>query len=272
MSLLEQFRDFLVTFHERYPGDTAELLSNVRTSDGRTSYQALADMVIESATRAPRIVDMGCGDGVLLQEIAIRCSDARLTGIDIAASDIALAKKRVPQAAFIVGDFTSYPLGASAYDAIVSHLAFMLSGPLEPVFASVSNALASGGTLSFVVDDLSVGSTYYADLIDVALDAAGVQSATTPFGPIVDRRLYDQEQLRALLEAHSLVLEQYSPHELRGALTFSELWEMLRRLYQIGTLTPAGQEAAKAALCAYVEKRPCELLLPFRLVVARRTR
>lgn len=271
MTLLEQFREFLVAFHERYPGGTARSLAELRSEDGRTSYRVLADAALEGGRSDERILEMGCGDGILLAEIAHLMPDAKLTGIDLIASDIAIARERLPHATFVTGDFLTYSFDRASFDAIVSHLVFMLSGPLEPVLERVRGALASGGRFAFVTDDLSAPPTFFAELIHAAMNAVGVESATTPFKPIVDLRLYDRETLANLLADYGLELKEYAPHVIAADLSLSELWEMMQRMYQIGTLNEAQQATAKAAIFSRVGDTPARIVLPFRLVTATRT-
>ncbi|MDP2873631.1 MAG: class I SAM-dependent methyltransferase [Bacillota bacterium] len=53
------------------------------------------------------ILDWGCGPGVPY-DLHLAWSGFRLTGVDICAKHIAAAKRNVPAAAFIEGDFTSH--------------------------------------------------------------------------------------------------------------------------------------------------------------------
>lgn len=271
MTLLEQFREFLIAFHGRYPGGTARSLEALRTGNGKSSYRVLGEAALEGSSDRPNVIELGCGDGVLLAELALLRPQARLAGIDLTASDVALARERVPEATLITGDFASYPFECEAYDIAVSHLVFMLSGMMEPVLDKVRGMLVPGGALAFVVDDLSAPPTLYVDLIKTAMNAAGVESATTPFRPLVDHRLYNEDAMRDLLQAHGFQLERYVPHELSGDLPPPALWEMLSRMYQIGTLDDAQREVAKRAVEQFVDDRPSHVVLPFRLVVARRT-
>jgi ubiquinone/menaquinone biosynthesis C-methylase UbiE len=270
MTLLDELRKFLVDFHERYPGGTAESLRLMSDAQGRNSYRALADALLENSVEAPRLLDLGCGDGAFLAEVAALKPAAALSGIDLTASDVELAKKRCPTATLYVGDFTTFPFEPNSFDLVASHLVLMLSGPLEPVLAQVQRVLTPGGTFAFVVDDLNAAPGRYAELMKVAMNAAGVESATTPFRPAVDRRLYERNTLAPLLAQYGLRMEIFAPHVLCGDFALPELWEMFRRMYQIGTLTDDQRQDAKNALAAVVGSGACQIVLPFEIVVARR--
>lgn len=270
MTLMEEYRTFLSSFHTRHPGGTAEALRRLFDQHGRSSYRALAEAVLDGSGASPRILEIGCGDGVLLEEMQTLRPHSELTGIDLTASDIELARARVPGARLIAGDFTTQPFGPSTFDIVTSHLVLMLAGPLEPVLKQVQRILCSGGTFGFVVDDVNTPSPLFVELIAVALDAAGVESATTPFRELVDRRLYDRDALSALFSKFDLQLTSFDAHVLHGEFAFTTLWEMLRRMYQIGSLSDELRERAHVAVRDRIGSESCEMQLNFELVLAKR--
>lgn len=265
MGLLGRFQDFLLEFHSRYPGVTARGLQRFTDAHGRSSYAAFAEVLLHDSGDAPNVLDIGCGDGVLLEEIRKIKPSAALTGIDLVASDIATARERLPGATLYVDDLTTHPFAASVFDVIGSHLVLMLSGPLEPAIVQVARALKPGGTFAFVVDDLNAPGGEFAALMSQALAAAGTESATSPFKSVVDRRLYDETELRALLSEHGLRLQTSSPHVLSADLDAVELWDLFTRMYQIGTLPDQQRLAAHRALDSAVGPGVRTITFNFRL-------
>jgi SAM-dependent methyltransferase len=55
-------------------------------------------------------LDVGCGEGSLLQELAARSPGIALAGVDVSAQALALARRRLPQATFCALDLTRAPL------------------------------------------------------------------------------------------------------------------------------------------------------------------
>ncbi|MYR57178.1 methyltransferase domain-containing protein, partial [Streptomyces sp. SID625] len=78
--------EFLRSFHAEHPAVTGDALGGGRAPDGRSSYAILADQV---AGRR-RVLDLGCGDGVLLELLAT-APGRRLAGVDLSPHSLALA-------------------------------------------------------------------------------------------------------------------------------------------------------------------------------------
>lgn len=68
---------------------TAEAFGRGRAPDGRSSYEILCDRVAGSR----RVLDLGCGDGVLLELLA-RGEGRRLAGVDLSTHSVAPARRR----------------------------------------------------------------------------------------------------------------------------------------------------------------------------------
>ena len=104
----------------------------------------------ELAARLPdgaRVLDAGCGAGT---PVARALSERFVvTGVDISAAQIALARKAVPNAAFIQADKTALDFPDGHFDAIVSYYA-IIHVPREEhpaLLASFQRMLAPGGLL-----------------------------------------------------------------------------------------------------------------------------
>jgi SAM-dependent methyltransferase len=64
------------------------------------------------------VLDIGCGQGSLLQELCVEFSSIKPHGVDISKSAVELAIQRVPDGRFWVSDITQQPL-SEKYDLVV---------------------------------------------------------------------------------------------------------------------------------------------------------
>lgn len=66
-----------------------------------------------------KILDVGCADGSLTSQIATHLKNSKVTGVDLYKESIAFAKKKWPQAKFVVGDARKLPFKNGAFDAVI---------------------------------------------------------------------------------------------------------------------------------------------------------
>lgn len=123
----------------------AETYLRVRRMDGKD-----VELLGEVARRLPegaRVLDAGCGAGVpITQALSERF---QVTGVDISAAQIALARENVPTATFIQDDLVTLDLPDASFDAIVSYFA-IIHVPREEqptLLANFHRLLVPGGLL-----------------------------------------------------------------------------------------------------------------------------
>jgi SAM-dependent methyltransferase len=139
---------FLRAYHDRTPGTMGRSVLANPLPDGRTSYQLLAGRV----AGARRVLDLGCADGELLAALA-RNGAGELAGVDLSAGEIDLARRRpeLVDADLRVGRAQELAFADDSFDAVVSHLAFMLMSDVEQVVAEVVRVLRPGGRFAITV-------------------------------------------------------------------------------------------------------------------------
>ena len=105
-------------------------------------------MVAEFSSRLPagaRVLDLGCGAGIpSTQRLAQRFN---VLGVDISRSQLELARRNVPEAEFILGDFAELQLPERAFQGVVALYA-VPHLPREQhaqLFVDVFRWLAHGG-------------------------------------------------------------------------------------------------------------------------------
>ena len=106
-------------------------------------------------TAGMRLVDLGCGQGVLAALLAAGGIDVRFTGIDLMARDIERARHACPDARFIAGDIRTMGFGAADAVVILDVLHYIDYEAQAEVLRRVRAALEGGGVLLLRVGDES---------------------------------------------------------------------------------------------------------------------
>jgi SAM-dependent methyltransferase len=134
----------------------------VRSGYDRDSYDAVfrADPVLQPfetgflallARGLPgeaRVLDLGSGTGVPYDRF-LAGRGFLVTGVDFSSKHLALARRNVPQAAYVRGDFSRIGFAPESFDAVVSFYAiFHLPRREHPVlFTKIRRWLKPGGAL-----------------------------------------------------------------------------------------------------------------------------
>jgi cyclopropane fatty-acyl-phospholipid synthase-like methyltransferase len=104
----------------------------------------------------PNVLELGSGAGV--RSTRLLADRGNLIGIDISAEQVRRARERVPDAAFLHGDFTQAWFDAGAFDAVVALYVFnhVPREELGPLLDRIAEWLRPGGYLlaSFGASDL----------------------------------------------------------------------------------------------------------------------
>ena len=101
--------------------------------------------LFEGLPPGSQVLDLGCGAGVpMTQALAERYE---VTGIDVSAEQIKLARQQVPNARFVQSDMTHLDFSAETFDAVVSFFAiFHLPREEQPkLFGDIFDWLKPGG-------------------------------------------------------------------------------------------------------------------------------
>lgn len=130
-----------------YPG----MFAHGRLDDGT----ALLLETLSSVASRARVLDFGCGDGVLGAAVLARAPETVVTLLDVDALALAAAAENVPGADLVLGDGLAC-VAPGAFDLIVSNPPFHRSraetlSVVRRLVAAAPSRLASGGEFRMVV-------------------------------------------------------------------------------------------------------------------------
>jgi SAM-dependent methyltransferase len=102
--------------------------------------------VLARLAKGSSVLELGCGPGTDAAELS---AGRRYIGVDLSPTQLSIARQRVPNATFLVGDFTTMTFRPSSFDGVVAFYAFdhVPQDAVEPTFASIFAWLRPGGWL-----------------------------------------------------------------------------------------------------------------------------
>ena len=110
----------------------------------------LAD--IAAIAPGERVLDVGCGTGVLAREAAARAGPAgRVIGLDLNEGMLAVARRLRPEIDWRQGDALDLPFADHAFDVVVSQFALMFFPDRPRALREMWRVLAPGGRLAVAV-------------------------------------------------------------------------------------------------------------------------
>ena len=132
-------------FEARLDGYDEHMRRDIESADEFYPFTA------ERLPAAPncRILDLGCGTGLELEELFLRNPSAKVTGIDLSQGMLSALKKKFVDrdVSLIVGSYFSVPFGVDAFDAAVSveSLHHFTKEEKIPLYATLCRALKKNG-------------------------------------------------------------------------------------------------------------------------------
>jgi SAM-dependent methyltransferase len=139
---------------ERWNGADGEYWAQHQERLDRTLSQVTAPLLdFAKPQSGSSAIDLGCGCGATTVELARAVGPSgRVTAIDISAPMLARASERLRpsgNAACLLGDAASLPLGELHADLMISRFGVMFFGDPVAAFTNLRTALAPGGRLRF---------------------------------------------------------------------------------------------------------------------------
>ena len=142
-----------------------------------------------------RVLDVGCGTGVLARVAADRVGEGQVTGLDLNEDMLAVARRLRPQLDWCQGDATALPFADASYDVVMSQFALMYFSDRIAALQEMMRVLRPGGRLAVAVWDSYERATGYKDLTEIVQRRCGQAAADVLKAPFA---LGDKEMLLTL--------------------------------------------------------------------------
>lgn len=118
-------------------------------------HRQIAALLLAGATRPARVLDIGSGQGDLLEQLHHLLPEAGLLGIELSESGVRISRAKVPRASFVVANLFHPPDSLAAYvgwatDAVCSEVLEHLDSPVAFLQAA-KPYIAAGGRLIVTV-------------------------------------------------------------------------------------------------------------------------
>ncbi|WP_051305760.1 class I SAM-dependent DNA methyltransferase [Desulfogranum mediterraneum] len=109
----------------------------------------MMEKLIGSTTSGTRVLDLGCGSGLLSRWLKDRGLEPR--GVDFSQGMISIAAEENPDIEFTVADIGATSYADASFELVVSGLVMHYVQDLGPVFAEVSRLLSTDGIFVFTI-------------------------------------------------------------------------------------------------------------------------
>ncbi len=180
-------------------------------SEERARYTSV---LLDELPPGAEVLDLGCGAGVpTTRELAQRF---RVTGVDISARQIELARQNVPEAQFIQADITQLDFAPASFDAVVAFYSIIHvpRDEQQKLFQDVAAWLRPGGLLVAAMGTHSAQVDYDEDFLGAPMYWSGFDGET-------NQRMVEETGLRIISAQEETVPEFDQP------VTF--LWIVARK-------------------------------------------
>jgi len=127
-------------------GAAAEDWASIQESTCRPVYQAVFERAGLKAGEG--YLDVGCGAGLAAQIAATR--GAKVFGLDAAENLLAIARSRVPDGEFCVGELESLPFADGTFDLVTGFNSFQYAANPGSALAEAKRVVKPGGHVAVV--------------------------------------------------------------------------------------------------------------------------
>ena len=177
--------------------------SDLRPSPTRLHYLGVA---LELIPPGSHVLELGCGAGIPMT--AALAEGRTVTGVDISATQLDMARRNVPGATFIQADMTTLAFEPASFDAVLAFysLVHVPRDEHAELLARIRGWLRPGGLF---LASMGVGD----EPGDVEADWLGVEMYFSHFGAKANRRLVERAGL--VIDRAEVAAEPEDRHDAR---------------------------------------------------------
>lgn len=189
-------------------------------------FGAWAGPVADAAaiTTGNKVLDVGCGTGVLAREALRRVGQkGQVVGLDLNEGMLAVAARAEPKIRWRQGDAASLPFDDASFDVVVSQFALMYFPDRVASLSQMWRTLAPGGRLAVAVWASLDRARGYRILVNITAGRNGHEAADVLAAPFV---LGDQAGLAKLFADSGISAASVTLHE--GSVRFASVKEFIR--------------------------------------------
>lgn len=194
-------RQIVAQGYDRIAERYAQWTSHEVVDDVRPRYTTL---LLERVPQGAQVLELGCGGGGPTSvQLAERFA---LTGVDISARQIELARQHLPHATFLHADMTQVDFAPASFDAVAAFYAFLHlpHGELPMLLQKIGQWLRPGGLL---VATMAAG----ADTGTVAPNFLGAPMYFSGYSIEDNRRFLEEAGLRVMSLTEERIFENGLP-------------------------------------------------------------
>ena len=204
-----------------------------------------------------RVLDVGCGTGVLAREALRRVGrEGQVVGLDLNEGMLAVAARTEPRIEWRQGDAASLPFEDASFGAVVSQFALMYFPERATSLSEMWRTLAPGGRLAIAAWAPLGHARGYQILVDIATRLCGGEAAEVLAAPFV---LGDRAELAKLLVDSGISGADVTLHE--GSIRFPSVKEFIRIEVKGSPLAGMVSDDALENLAAESEKALAEFVV-----------
>ena len=202
-------------------------------------------------TAGDRVLDVGCGTGVLAREAALRAgAEGRVTGLDLNETMLDVARSIAPDIEWRVGDAMNLPFTDDSFDVVVSQFMLMFIPDRVAALAEMWRVLTPGGRLAVAVWS---DSPVYPAVGEIAR-REGIEGVAESFEPYFD--LGDKAKVLGLFNAAGIPNAGIQTRD--GWVRFASIDEFIRVEIKGWILADAIDEVAYSRLLEAARKELAE--------------
>jgi ubiquinone/menaquinone biosynthesis C-methylase UbiE len=223
-------------------------------------FGAWASPVADAAgiRRGDKVLDVGCGTGVLAREALRRVGqEGQVVGVDLNEGMLAVAERTEPDIDWRRGDAASLPFEDVSFDVVVSQFALMYFPDRAASLREMWRTLAPGGRLAVAAWAPIDHARGYQILVDLAVRQCGREAADVLAASFV---LGDKAELAKLVDGSGIAGAKITLHE--GSIRFPSVQEFIRIEVKGSPLAEMVSDDVMQALAAESEDALAEFVVP----------